>query len=225
MRKGDEWSMAEVSADPGLESRLDQLLRENDGVVRVEQISEVVEAVLATLSGDLTATDIRVYRELEELVSYIHIARQEIAALRPDEIQSHYIPSATDELDAIVEATEVATNEILDAVEIIENLQDRVDPEIAEIIANNTTRIYESCNFQDITGQRITKVVKALKHIEDKVEALVAALWERNEDGSASPDGKPKKETTDDSDLLNGPQLPANAFRQEDIDALFASFG
>src|SRR6202012_3244408 len=86
------------------------------------------------------------------------------------------LPTATDELDAIVGATEEATNGILQAVEVIEGLTAEMDPAVAEKITDAVTQVYESCNFQDITGQRITKVVKALMHIETKVDALVAAF-------------------------------------------------
>jgi chemotaxis protein CheZ len=182
--------------------------------------------LLGSLRGDLSSADLHIYEELDDLVKYIQAAKAEIASIRPDEIQSQYIPSATDELDAIVEATEAATNHILDAVEKIEALQSEVSPEIGERISEITTEVYEACNFQDITGQRITKVVNALKHIEEKVEALVAALG--GDKGRAAPPLPPTEvesvKPLTDEDLLNGPQLPPQAQNQADIDALFASF-
>ena len=80
-----------------------------------------------------------------------------------------------------------------------------------------TTRIYEACSFQDITGQRITKVVSTLKTIEVKVDSILAAFGSRREGFAPAP--LPDPET-----LLNGPQLPANAMDQTDIDKLLASF-
>ena len=64
----------------------------------------------------------------------------------------------------------------MDATEQIEGLMDKVDPEDASVIMEATSTIYEACGFQDITGQRTTKVVKALKDIEEKIDALVEAF-------------------------------------------------
>ena len=89
---------------------------------------------------------------------------------------SEHLPSATDQLDAIVGSTEEATNGILQAMESLEALVGEMSPELGEKVTDAVTQVYESCNFQDITGQRITKVVKALKHIEAKVDALVGAF-------------------------------------------------
>ena len=48
--------------------------------------------------------------------------------------------------------------------------------EPATKLQDATTRIYEACSFQDITGQRITKVVTTLKTIEAKVAQIVATF-------------------------------------------------
>ena len=162
------------------------------------------------------------------MAEIIHSAKAEIAALRPDEIQQTHLPAATDELDAIVGATEEATGVILDAVEKIEAIAPQAPPEVAQELSNMVTRIYEACNFQDITGQRITKVVRTLKHIEAKVAGLVMAFGdEMARANAAGPAAEAKAEapatsgTVDEKDLLNGPQLPSNATSQADIDALF----
>jgi len=145
-----------------------------------------------------------------------------MAALRPDEIRSRHLPSASDELDAVVGATEQATNSILEAVGVIETLVGEMTPEVGKQITEAVTRVYEACNFQDITGQRITKIVKALQHIEAKVDALLAAFGEEIEAyKQANP--VPAEERASDGALLNGPQLPDEAAKQAEIDALLAS--
>ncbi|MGE5502937.1 MAG: protein phosphatase CheZ [Actinomycetota bacterium] len=206
--------------DRDLELRLESIRREHGDTVKVDQVAEVVRALLDSMTGDISAGDLQLYRELESLADYIHAAKAEIAALRPGEIRDQFIASATDELDAIVGATEAATNEIMDAAEHLETLAAMMDPQVAEKLTETTTRIFEACTFQDITGQRITKVVKALKEIEARVENLVKAFGGDYEH-AAKEDG-PKVIT--DQDLLNGPQLPSTAADQAEIDRLFASF-
>lgn len=208
--------------DGDLAQHLAELRQRKGDTVRVEELGDVVRALLESLSGDLTAGSLGLFREVESLAKYIRTAKAEIAALRPADIQATYIASATDELDAIVDATENATNEILDGVERIETLGSALPPEQAQELMDVITRIYEACNFQDITGQRITKVVKALKHIEERVEALVQAFGSeyKDRDGqSVADDGVP--DPHGEKGLLNGPQLPETAPNQAAIDALF----
>src|SRR5258706_11223487 len=68
-------------------------------------VRQVVESVLASLAGDITLNDLKVYSELEALARFIQSAKQEIAVARPAEISQQDIPLATDELDAVVGAT------------------------------------------------------------------------------------------------------------------------
>src|SRR6185437_16931096 len=177
-----------------------------------EAVAEVVRAVLATMSGDLTAKDTSLLMEVEELGRTIASAKAEIAALRVDDITDNHIPSATDELDAIVAHTAAATDQILETCETLDRVADELTGESAAQLQDATTRIYEACGFQDITGQRITKVVATLKTIEAKVAHMVAAFG-TSDSRPASADAMP-----DPSLLLNGPQLPAAAMDQSDID-------
>ena len=209
-----------ATIDRDLELQLEALRQQRGDTVRVEDIGEVVRSLLTTLSGEMSAADLKLYQELESLAEYIHRAKAELAQLRTDDLQSHYIASATDELDAIVGATENATNIILDSAELLEELSRTLEPAQASKLSEATTAIFEACNFQDITGQRITKVVKALKHIEERIEGLVSAFGPvaaaRVAEEQGAPGGKPT-----DQDLLNGPQLPDAAHNQAAIDALF----
>ena len=214
-----------IAVPPELVARLSALRSRGQSYSR-EEISEIVTGLLSTLDGDLSDVNLKLYAELEDLAQYILAAKQEIASLLPDDITAEHLPTATDELDAIVGATEEATNGILQAVEIIEGLTAEMTPEIAEQITDAVTQVYESCNFQDITGQRITKVVRALKHIENKVDALVAAFGDEIHKYRAQHPKEPVAEEpkTTDAALLNGPQMPDDAAKQAEIDALLASF-
>ncbi|MFA6279373.1 MAG: protein phosphatase CheZ [Bdellovibrionales bacterium] len=192
-----------------------------------EDITGIVREVVASLTGDVTVSDLKFYSELEELATYIRHAKEEIAEIKPKEISASHIPHATDELDAVVGATEEATNKIMDVCDTIGAIAGNCAPEVSEQLIACTTRIFEACNFQDITGQRITKVVQTLKYIDHKVEALLKALGEEiHREGSATGDGAGGG--ADDKDLekalLNGPQLPKNAIDQDEIDRLMSGF-
>src|SRR5690606_17059502 len=105
-------------------------------------------------------TEAQLVKELNALAQFIDRAKQDIASIRADEIKSKHIPSATDELNAIVDATEEATNAIMTACEAIQNHVEGKD--VQQPVVDEVMKIFEACSFQDITGQRISKVVKAL---------------------------------------------------------------
>lgn len=205
-----------------IQIKLDEIRATQGDTVGLDKIGSVVESILSSMNGDITASDLRIYHELDALAGYIRKAKMEIASIRPDEIQDQHIPMATDELDAIVAATEEATGTILDCAEKLENIGATLDDKDSEAVTDAVTRIYEACNFQDITGQRITKIVKALKHIEDKIGNLVNAMGEQMNIVIKDDETEAVDEEIIDKELLNGPALPEDAVSQDDIDALLA---
>ena len=211
-----------------VENRL-RSLSKSVGHVDPKDILEVVQSVMASIEGDHTSLSQRLHTDIEALAEYINTAKAEITEIGADKINAEYLPEASDQLSAIVGATEQATNEIFDAVESIEELASTMAPEQAERITEAVTRVYEACSFQDITGQRISKVVTALQNVESRVDALLQAFGE--EAGAANGTGAPAEVSTatepgarPDEDLMHGPQLPGEGNSQEDIDALLNSF-
>ncbi len=184
-----------------------------------EWVADVVRAVIVAVQGDLAATDSALLAEVESLGRVIANAKAEIAALQVDDITAAHIPFATDELDAIVAHTAAATNQILESCETLDTVAETLEGGLAAKLQDATTHIYEACSFQDITGQRITKVVGTLKAIEAKVAQIVLAFSHRN-----GPPGSVEVVVEGEAALLNGPQLPAAAMAQSDIDRLLASF-
>ena len=97
--------------------------------------------------------------DLKALAAYIENARHEIGSIRAEEIAARFIPTASDELSAINQHLEIATDRILDSCEAIEGLFADLPEERSAPIGAAITQIYEACNFQDLTGQQISKVV------------------------------------------------------------------
>jgi chemotaxis protein CheZ len=182
-----------------------------------EWVMEVARAVIASLSGEPSLIQRALLREVEELGRTIDDAKSEIAALKIDDITVSHIPFATDELDAIVSHTASATHAILESCETLDAVADTLAGETAARLQDATTRIYEACGFQDITGQRITKIVSALKVIEAKVERILANFGISTAQAFVTGE-------SEIVEMLNGPQLPAAAMAQAEIDRLLASF-
>jgi chemotaxis protein CheZ len=216
--------MPEVSEIPpaaGIEALKHKLaaIRAQQLEIEPEMVTEIIRAVLTTISDELTAKEASLLQEVEELGRTIAVTKSEIAALRVDDITDHDIPFATDELDAIVDHTAHATHAILESCEMLDEVAASVTGNAATQLQDAVTRIYEACSFQDITGQRITKVVTTLKVIEQKVAHIIATFG-----SNTAALQRPTNHVASDADLLNGPQLPAHAMDQSDIDKLLASF-
>ncbi len=167
--------------------------------------------------------------QIAEMNEHIHKAKIQIASLRHPKASDDRLISAASELDAIVKDTEMATHTILESAEQIDDLamtlKNSAPSEFVadhvEQIAFIVTKIFESCNFQDITGQRINKVVRTLEFVEERVHNMIL-IW--GEDAFADlpvPESSEKDNPVEDADLLNGPQLEGEGISQDDIDKLF----
>jgi len=171
-------------------------------------------------------SDAYLRRELDGLLRYLNKVRDEIAAIEKPADETHNFQKMGDQLDAIVKATEEATNTIMEAVEkndaIVQEIRDKIeDPDITaklDEIAHNSGDVFQACSFQDITGQRVNKLVKSLTYVEDRVTSLVE-IWGRNVIENVIVQELEKK--TEDEKLLQGPQLGGEGLSQDDIDALF----
>lgn len=173
------------------------------------------------------ARDVRI--EIAQMVRSIGRAKAEIASIKHPLASEgdDKVNRASSELDAIVADTELATNKILASNENIESAINKLntthhdDPDVqamSEDVALNVIEILEACNFQDITGQRITKVVNTLRYIEDRILAMIS-IWgvEAFSDLPVEVDD----EREGDDALMNGPAIANEGISQEDIDALF----
>lgn len=218
--------------DPALLNEIKTLKSGRVRQATPEEILSVVRSVIEGMNRNIPSIDVSVRDDVEDLASYIRETKAEIMTLKPEEIADEHVPAATIELDAIVNATEEATHSIMEAAERIEGVANAIDPAQAEVLINATTQIYEACGFQDITGQRISKVIRALKEIEAKVDALTFAFGDEDEAQRLARQERRKRrreqehdESVAAGDVREGPQLPSSAVNQNDIDALFASLG
>jgi len=164
--------------------------------------------------------------ELRSLFNYVQRVRQEIAAIdRPVEDENQF-GKMGDQLDAIVKATEEATNTIMAMMEKNEDALGKLRASITDAdqialldqITENGMNVFQACSFQDITGQRVSKLVKSLTYVEDRVNALVD-IW--GKEALQSVEVQVPEEKTEDEKLLSGPQMEGEGISQDEIDKLF----
>lgn len=208
-----------------LAERVVRLRGEIGDQVSIDDIADVVTSLMHTVEGDISAGDLRVYHELSGIIDYIRRARDDIATLLPDDIAETNLNCAKDELDAVVQETEVAAGSFMDAAEKIEDLAAEQPETMAAKLNDIATGIYEASTFQDITGQRINKVVGLLRQVEERLAGVAAMVDDRLLDqADAVETGESMAAEPADADLLHGPSMAAEANSQDDIDALLASF-
>lgn len=165
--------------------------------------------------------------ELQALSRAIEDTKSEIVSLRPVGSDDDHLNIVANELDEVVAETERATELILDTAEVIDGLAqsirnsavEELEKEQADEIMERVLKIYEACNFQDLTGQRITKIVKTLNFVESRIDSMIEIWGKENLDRTkTTPAAVAAKE---DGHLLNGPQLEGKGISQDEIDNLF----
>ena len=166
--------------------------------------------------------------EIINLSRAIDTTKREIAAIRYKSANFERIADVSGELDEVVADTERATNTILSKCERIEGLVTAIQQQGMAAVSEDEVagmgetifHIYEACNFQDLTGQRINRVVSALKYIEERVDSMMH-VWGGKEIFAAIP--LPEAEAISEEEaLLNGPaRAHEERASQADIDSLF----
>ena len=116
----------------------------------------------------------------------------------------------------MVSGTEQATQKILAAAEEIDiaanNLSaafnGKIEQGVAQDIQDLVIQIFEACNFQDLIGQRVAKVLTAMKFVEDHIARVLEEIKTASVAAAA----------------LHGPRLDGDRGHasQDDIDAMFA---
>ncbi len=221
-----------------LGAQLDALDQSEEKFVPIEEVRQLTNAVRAFFQGEFSGPDLELYGELGELARFINRMKSELREFQPNMIADEKIPEASDQLDAIVQQTEKATSRIMDALERVDNVHRDVlerlmcnepplDPDVMAGVEDSFTEagtaltdVYEACNFQDLTGQRIMKIIKALREIERQVLRMVIVFGLKNEESELNESDKMRLE--ENVDLLEGPQTGNKGMDQDEIDDILS---
>jgi chemotaxis protein CheZ len=151
------------------------------------------------------------YEEIKKLAALIDQAKKELAAADPQKSGDAML-----QLEEVIKSTESATHNIMDAADGVQKAALGQPNEKAIIDA--VMKIFEACTFQDLTSQRLTKVIKLLVEVDQRTHAMLD-LFGVKTNGAAKP--KMVEPAKDDSHLLNGPQVKQPS--QAEIDAMFGN--
>ena len=168
-------------------------------------------------------------RDVAAINHAIERSKHEIAALAAQPGAESRMAHARHALAAAIGNMEKATQQILKAAETIDEgaralhatLMHDYNRGLSQDIIDQVVRIYEACNFQDLSGQHINKAIDTLKFVEDQVGHMVD-IWGNVKPPSAQaqPDDRPLGRA-----LANGPKIDGDHghVSQHDIDTMFGS--
>lgn len=214
--------MTKQAISISIEERTEELRRERGDVVSVDDIGSVV---LSLVTGSNQQEEmLQVATELKDLLKYIGAAKSELISMQPKSLSHRDIPDAAEQLAAIVSATEDAASSIMDAADNVGEIAVELGGEVGKKLETISTELFQASSFQDITGQRITKVSRTLDQLEQRLSSLAVAIGDDyvapQEDLNVDDQGV----AINSDDLLHGPQLEGDGNSQDEIDAILAAF-
>jgi chemotaxis protein CheZ len=200
---------------------------ETIGASVTQEVAEA-HALLETYRAQIEQCE-KLKVELDLIYDAITRTKREIAVLHGKSFNGEEMAKVNGELGAVVGGTEEATQQILEATEAIDNaataLSKVTSPDqqklLSEEIQERVVSIFEACNFQDLTGQRIKKVMTTMKFIEHHITVMMDIWGGVDAIKSHAPMLVDTREG--DAKLLNGPKSEGDVGHasQDDIDALF----
>jgi chemotaxis protein CheZ len=190
-----------------------------------EELHRFVDRRIAELSAEVHGTAQLLDFSETNLSSQLTRIHEQIASVVAVPVQASRNSGL--ELEAVVQATETAANQIMEAAEVIGDWvrSDRRDPAGLEMVAEKVNAIFEACTFQDVTGQRIRRAIEHLQRVETMLTDIIPAA-------ALAPDEIAASGPAIDPDLLQGevdrlfnsavPPAPVVAdMAQGDVDRMF----
>ncbi|MEA2829955.1 MAG: chemotaxis protein CheZ [Bradyrhizobium sp.] len=210
--------MANAGSSAAKETSVDSIARE---------VTDA-QALLETYRAQIEQCE-KLKVELDLIHDAINRTKHEIAVLHGKSFNGDEMAKVTGELGAVVGGTEQATQQILEAAESIDQAASALtkvnSPDqqklLSEEIQERVVSIFEACKFQDLTGQRINKVMTTMKFIENHIMVMMD-IW-GGVDAIRAHAPPVVDDRVGDARLLNGPKTDGDVghVSQNDIDALF----
>ena len=198
------------------------------------QAEQIQQAVAATIRDEMGGLRGFVDRRIAELSAEIHATVQlvdfsethlsgQLSSLREQIASVVAAPTVATrnsglELEAVVQATEAAANQIMEAAEAIGDWvrEGRSDAASIQIVNDKVAAIFEACSFQDVTGQRIRRAIQHLQQVETMLTDMTP--------GEASPAsvGVVVSAPYNNAGMLSAEESAANPdIGQDAVDSLF----
>ena len=203
----------------GLSTKLKNLQSDNSGNIAKSDIDKLLMDFLNIIDSYVSVKQrSEVFEQVDKISEQITNLKNQISSMGASILQDDFIPEISIELHSVVTQTEQSVIGILDVSDDIGKISAKInDPEIRNELLKKSTEILELCNFQDLTGQMIQRIIKRLTIIESTVNQITEKLGQRSCKSSQH------HHTSSRDSLLNGPQKESYRPSQNQIDDLFNS--
>ena len=197
--------------------KLQNLQNQNSGTIDMNNVDDVIRQFLEIIRTHITtAQQHEIYYQIEMISAQIISLKTDVSNISEEVLDEDFIPQVTMELSAVVNQTERSVINILDIADEMTRLCDEIpNLKLREELMVKTVKILENCNFQDLTGQRIKKIIDRLSEIESTIYKMLHALRPNKQLRT--------KKVHAEKHLLNGPQKELDCPSQEEVDELFNS--
>lgn len=197
-----------------LTTRFREICHENGEKFDDNQIDAIEEEFSEAVRDYLRQKNSEIFQEVRKIA--LQLEETKNALTGPAKLGDNPLSTVQSELGAVLAHNEKAADTILSSCEAIQEQVASAEMENGALdfaaVTGSINEIFEACDFQDLSGQRLTKVIDTLHFVEDTVGNLVQLLAKQV-----------KAEAQTEAEMLrNGPG--AEAVSQEDIDALFDMF-
>ncbi len=159
--------------------------------------------------------------KLQAVAGKVASLKEGISLLQANHLRHTHIPEAGRELEETLAATETAASSIMEAAEAIMDADRSCPDAYLETVNEHVMAIFEACAFQDITGQRISKVRENLDSIKTRVARFADAVSTTDSQTPVCDKEEKRKKRKKDL-ILNGPAGEGEGVSQDDIDSLMA---
>jgi chemotaxis protein CheZ len=175
------------------------------------------QAVTVTTAGDDYS---ELAREVDMIALYIHDLRAAINGLGVLDITDKKLSAVQADINVVIVQTRTATDTVL---ETAENLlaSDVTGSAYHDLVNDQMIRLMEACTFQDITGQRLSRVAETLNAMEERLKRFAGIVKPRHADEVAGPD-EARRQAWRQRNLVHGPG-GAEVVDQSMIDRLMDS--
>ena len=215
-------------------------INKEDGSKGSNAVRELLDVTREMANGNYSREiESDLYGELGELARYINMTFRKLQTLEPNiKLSSEKIPLAASQLSDITRATEEATNRIMGLTEgVLDNHElitsdlvkikdNKINPEeignLERLVSKNKESLIEiiTClSFQDLTGQKINKIMEMMREVESRILELIVTfgLKANNEKGNMDEAASP---------ILNELKKPvSDDLKQDLVDDMLKKFG
>ncbi len=210
--------MGELSPER-VDEIVDSINQQRDGGISLVELLSLTKIMVESLQSIVDDLDDDLGSDVQAIARHIERTQLELGEIPADSMAELAMPDVDMDLKEVVQSTEAATNTILQSAEQIMSASDEDMDTYRQTVDDAVMAIFEACCFQDLTGQRISRVSDTLSQISQHLKYVTDVI-----NGCRAT--RPFNTITHagSGPAMHGPQSGDDAVSQDLADSLFEDF-